>query len=146
MGKRGPTLGVKYQKTIEAEAIREYWRARLAEEQEPLFQAMLDKAKGCAIIDKKDDTGERIYDLPPDPQAFKVLVEHSIGKPPDKHEITGPKGGAFVLTGFTFIKPTDQTDYEQNLREGSNEGGGGHEEQTGEDIPVRGEDSGGGQG
>ena len=96
MGKRGPKKGAVYEKNKDAEQIRLFFRQRISEEKEALVNAMVDKAKGCAIIDKKDDTGERIYDLPPDPQAFKALMEHGIGKPPQPIEGTGEDGELIV--------------------------------------------------
>lgn len=93
----GRPKGMKNKSTIETEAFRAYLRQKISEAAEELIEAMVTKAKGCAIIDKKDDTGERIYDLPPDPQAFKVLMDYSHGKKNDV-KVEGPgENGEFVI-------------------------------------------------
>jgi hypothetical protein len=88
MGLRGPKKGVKYRCTVEKERIRDAIRSIVEREVREMVERQIDRAKGCAIIDKKDDTGERIYDLPPDPAAFKTLIEQAIGKAPQALDIT----------------------------------------------------------
>lgn len=88
MGLRGPQEGAIYAKTIAKQAMRQRIYDFVNERLDGILESMHEKARGVAIIDKKDDTGERIFDLPPDPVAAKLLIEHAIGKPPEALDIT----------------------------------------------------------
>ncbi len=90
-GKRpnsGPQKGVSYNKTIvkrlELEKITSFVSERLT----PILQALYEKGVGCAIIDKKDDTGEKIFDLPPNENALRLLLEYGYGKPSQAVDVT----------------------------------------------------------
>jgi hypothetical protein len=47
---------------------------------------------------------ETIYRTPPDRQALEFLIEHGLGKVPQRHEITGEEGGA--LTIIPWLPPS----------------------------------------
>ena len=68
--------------------MREKTYAFVNEHLTHILTALLERAVGVAIIDKKDDTGEKIYDLPPDPTAAKILLEHAMGKAPESLDVT----------------------------------------------------------
>lgn len=89
---KGPKPGAVYDKTLEKRAMREKTYAFVNEHLTHILTALLERAVGIAIIDKKDDTGEKIYDLPPDPAAAKILLEHAMGKAPESVDVT--TGGA----------------------------------------------------
>jgi hypothetical protein len=98
-----PKKGAKYAKTKDAEAIREYWRGQIAKDQEVLYNAMLNKAKGV-LLQTEDNKGQTIYkELPPDPNAFKALIEHGLGKAPQPIEGTG-ENGEIVIKTIKFIE------------------------------------------
>lgn len=84
----GPKKGTHFNKTLEKRAEMETIRKFVSERLTGILEAMHNKAVGCAIIDKKDDTGERIFDLPPDEKAAKLLLEYAYGKPQQYVDIT----------------------------------------------------------
>ena len=53
-----------------------------------IIDAQVELACGIAIIDKKDDTGERIFDRPPSAEAGKYLSEQTMGKAPQPIDLT----------------------------------------------------------
>jgi len=82
-GKRpgaGPKWGAKKKKTLEKEWFRQRFMERMKEEWDKVIDAQIELAKGIAIIDKTDDTGERIFDRPPSSDAGKHLMEQTMGK------------------------------------------------------------------
>lgn len=87
--------------TLLKQAMRQRIYDFVSERLDGILESMHEKARGVAIIDKKDDTGERIFDLPPDPVAAKLLIEHAIGKPPEALDITsGDKPIAILANVF----------------------------------------------
>jgi hypothetical protein len=50
-------------------------------------------------VEKTDGrSGEsRIYQQIPDRQALEFLIEHGLGKVPQRHELTGEEGGAISI-------------------------------------------------
>lgn len=91
------------QKTLEKKAEREIIFSFVSERLTGILEAMHSKAVGCAIIDKKDDTGERIFDLPPDEKAAKLLLEYAYGKPQQYVDITSG-GERVALTAQDLIE------------------------------------------
>ena len=54
----------------------------------------------CGVLVEKIDgrSGEAtVYKTPPDRQALEFLIEHGIGKVPQRHEITGDDGGGIAI-------------------------------------------------
>lgn len=96
---KGKVLDKTIEKRIEMEVIRSFVSERLT----GILEAMHSKAVGCAIIDKKDDTGERIFDLPPDEKAAKLLLEYAYGKPQQYVDITSG-GERVALTAQDLIE------------------------------------------
>src|SRR5574343_2096608 len=92
MGLRGPKKGSKYKCTQEAAMFRDYLRKKMLEAKAEIVESMIQKAKGCPIIDKKDETGERIFDLPPDSRAFDSICDQAFGKVPQPIEGSGEDG------------------------------------------------------
>ncbi len=92
MGARGPKKGTKYPKGIAKERMRERLRQRVEKELDPLIDAMMDKAKGIWVRETTVTGQQRVYKEPPDPQAFKLLTEHAIGKPTQPLEGSGEEG------------------------------------------------------
>lgn len=99
----GPKKGTHYKKTLEKRAEREIIFSFVSERLAGILEAMHSKAVGCAIIDKKDDTGERIFDLPPDEKAAKLLLEYAYGKPQQYVDITSG-GERVALTAQDLIE------------------------------------------
>lgn len=89
----GPKKGAKYKKTLEKEAFRAIFMEKMREKFGDIIDAQIELAKGIAIIDKKDDTGERIFDRPPSAEAGKNLIEQTMGKAPQHIEVSGKDGG-----------------------------------------------------
>ena len=73
-------------KTLRKEAYREIFLEEMRDEFRPVIRAQVELAKGIAIIDRKDDTGERIFDRPPHDVGMK-LIEQMIGKPKQDAEV-----------------------------------------------------------
>lgn len=84
----GRPKGSKDMKTLEKKWFREQFMARMKTEWDSVIDAQIELAKGIAIIDKKDDTGERIFDRPPDSSAGKNLIEQTMGKASDSLDLT----------------------------------------------------------
>lgn len=99
----GPQKGAIYTKTLEKRLIQERIKEFVSENLDEILFAMKDKAMGCHLIDKSDSDGERIYDLPPDPAAAKLLIEHAAGKPAQAIDVTS-KGEK--------IQPSNTADFE----------------------------------
>lgn len=89
LGGKRPGAGRKKGKAnLEHEVMRAFIREKVIAEKEELIDSQLQKARGCWALDKKDGTGDKIYEIPPDPNAFKVLMEHGFGKPRQDVDIT----------------------------------------------------------
>jgi len=93
----GMPKGKKCLKTLEREAFRARYIARIAPEWDKIIEAELDLAKGFALIDKKDDTGERIYDRPPSVDAIKNIKAEIMGKPMDSVKLSGEGENGEIL-------------------------------------------------
>lgn len=84
----GRKVGSKTKKTLEKLLARDRIREFVTANLDPILEAMKEKALGVTVVDKKDPTGVRVYDLPPDPNAAKLLFEHGIGKPQENLDLT----------------------------------------------------------
>lgn len=80
--------GAKAKKTLEKEAFRAIFMERMREKFNDIIDAQIELACGVAIIDKKDDTGERIFDRPPSAEAGKYLTEQAMGKALQSVDVT----------------------------------------------------------
>lgn len=109
----GRPKGRKNGSTLDAEAIRDYWRAQIAKDQQELYQAMKNKAVGVMV--QMEKMGMQVYkEFPPDPAAFKALTDH-LPKLPQPVSGTGDNGEiVHKVLGVTMIVPKngerDQTD------------------------------------
>ena len=65
----------------------------------PDFIGKLEELAMGITIQKVDGrTGEiNIYTRPPDRQALEFLIEHGLGKVPQRHELTGGEGGPLEI-------------------------------------------------
>lgn len=80
--------------------------ARIAENIEPMLQAMLDLALGIHVQVSKLIEGEvqtRVYQQPPDYKALAFLIENVIGKVPQRVEMTGDGGGPIKIIPWMTI-------------------------------------------
>lgn len=84
----GPKKGTKQYRTLEKEAFRKIFMEKMREKFEDVIDAQIELACGIAIIDKKDDTGERIFDRPPSAEAGKYLTEQTMGKALQNIDVT----------------------------------------------------------
>ncbi|MBD3251924.1 hypothetical protein GF380_05765 [Candidatus Uhrbacteria bacterium] len=75
-------------KTREADEIRAYWRMRLAADQKDVYDAVLERSKGVLAVKETAKHGRRVYELPPDPIAFRALAEQALGKPRETMDLT----------------------------------------------------------
>lgn len=76
----------------------------------PLIRAQIDCAKGiqCEAYDKD---GNLYYKDPgPNTQAFKVLMEYVVGRPTEKHELTGPEGNPIEISISELIAKKNVAD------------------------------------
>ena len=100
----GAKKGLPFAKTLKKRMIRERIQKFVEDNLDPLLQAQLERALGCPIIDKKDDTGERIYDLPPSADSAKLLIEHAAGKAPQSIDITSKGESLKFLTDVEVME------------------------------------------
>lgn len=90
-GKRpgaGYPKGRKNIQTLEKEAFRAIFMEKMREKFGDVIDAQIELACGIAIIDKKDDTGERIFDRPPSAEAGKYITEQAMGKALQSIDVT----------------------------------------------------------
>lgn len=111
----GRPKGKKNRSTIEAEEFRAFIRQEIEKEKGDIIKSQIDAAKGFWALDKKEDTGDRIYEVPPNPAAFKNLMEHGFGKPRQDVDVTtGGESLRSNFIGFEFIQPEKEEEYEQD--------------------------------
>lgn len=75
---------------------------------DPILVSTLAAAKGVLVASKDGD----VYLKPPDTAAAKLLLEYGLGRPTERHEITGKDGTALiplneVLTRIANAKQTN---------------------------------------
>lgn len=93
-GKRegaGKPKGRKDNATIAREMMREVLREMVKENLDSMVRAQIEKSNGV-LVQKVEAGVQKIYSIPPDPQAFKNLIEQSVGKPTQSIEGTGDNG------------------------------------------------------
>lgn len=95
----GPAKGTKQYMTLEKEAFRAIFMEKMREKFSAIIDAQVELACGIAIIDKKDDSGERIFDRAPSAEAGKYLSEQTMGKAPQPIDLTsqGDKLGSLII-------------------------------------------------
>lgn len=69
----------------------------------PDFIEALEKLAMGVLVEKIDGrSGETsIYSKPPDRQALEFLIEHGLGKVPQRNELTGPEGGPLEIVAWS---------------------------------------------
>lgn len=113
----GKPKGSKDAKTLEKEAYRAIFMEKMREKFSDVIDAQIELACGIAIIDKKDDTGERIFDRPPSAEAGKFLAEQTMGKAPQRVEMSGPDGGPIeTVNAFDPKYKIIADEFEEKLR------------------------------
>lgn len=91
-GKRPGAGRPKGKESLEKEALRKVLQNFVAVHMAEILNGLLERARGCQA-QKKDNQGKDIvYDLPPDPSASKVLLDHSMGKPPESLDLSNKDG------------------------------------------------------
>ena len=88
--KRGRPLATK---TLITQKVRERIAARVAEQIDPILDGLINAAIGKIALEKTDTKGRVYYtDVPPDTNAARLLLEHSIGKPKETIQHQGAIG------------------------------------------------------
>ena len=87
-GKKGGRPKGKVAKhTLEAEKLREFFIAKVAERVERLVPPLLDLAEGLYYEKKTDDGVVNVYKEKPDINAAKYIFDQGIGKPTETVKI-----------------------------------------------------------
>ena len=67
-----------------------------------LVEKAMELAEGVAV-EKYNSAGvPMVYQLPPDMQAIKYLVDRIMGKPVDRKEVSGPDGGPVPVEFYSY--------------------------------------------
>jgi len=98
--------GMKWKKTLEKEALRKIVFDFVCKNMNPVLQGLLERSLGVQVRKIDSDGKEKIYDLPPDPQAAKTLIEHAIGKAPQTFE--APDGGEGDMLVGVVLFPSNK--------------------------------------
>ena len=89
--------GQKARKTIEKELFRQRFMEKMRERWDEIIDAQIDLAKGFALIDKSDDTGNRIFEKAPDASAGKNLMDQTMGRAIERVDVTSDGERIFAL-------------------------------------------------
>lgn len=93
----GPKKGQKFAKTLERELFRKRFMEKMRERWDEIIDAQIDLAKGYALIDRSDETGNRVFEQRPDATAGKNLIDQTMGKAIDRVDVTSDGEKIFTL-------------------------------------------------
>ena len=85
--------------TIEAEAARKAVIEAVVQKLQPLLRAKFDLALGVFREELTDEGDVRVYQETPDGNAIQYLLNQTIGKPAETHQLTGKDGGPIQVQG-----------------------------------------------
>jgi hypothetical protein len=88
--KRGRPIATK---TLITQKIRERIAQSVAEKLDPILDGLINAAIGNITLEKTDSRGKVYYtDVPPDTNAARLLLEHTIGRPKETIQHQGALG------------------------------------------------------
>lgn len=84
----GPKKGFKWKSTIAKTEYRKRFLARVGGRWDEIIDAKIARAVGVTVLDKKDEKGNRVYDLPPDSQSNKDITDQVMGRASESFDLT----------------------------------------------------------
>lgn len=89
--------GKKKKSTIAKELFRQRFMEKMKERWDEIIDAQIDLAKGFALIDKSDVTGNKIFEQKPDASAGKNLMDQTMGRAIERVDVTSLGEKIFAL-------------------------------------------------